>query len=221
MNLNRTLHLLAALALVLSPLSTDVWAQPYTLEITVEPDGGGAYHVDPDQETYDQGTAVSIYAVALPGYEFVGWQGDITAQESVLLLPIVANTSLTAVFQVDPDDVEQFQLSVYSEPQESGYVTRDPAGSLYGADAEVTLQAYAAEGFVFAGWSGELPDGADANEESLAVVMNSDTVIYANFEAASTVSSGADGANGSGVCGATGMVFWPMTLLGLIAIRRC
>lgn len=209
---------------LLPALGTRAAAQPYTLEISREPPDGGAYHVEPDEETYASGTLVTVYAVPFDGFTFVGWEGGISASESQLTFEMTADTSLTAMFEAMAEVSTEYYLEVVSEPQDAGWVARDLAKSAYDPDDEVTLTAIPADGFVFAGWSGDVPEEADLSQAELHLLMNGDLDIIAGFEAAQEVNN--DGttvtpaANRSVACGALGMLFWPMTILGLAAVRR-
>lgn len=201
-------------------------AQPYTLEISRDPEEGGAYHVEPDQESYAADTMITVTAVAFPGYQFVGWDGNISASAAQLIFPITANTSLTAMFEAAAEVVTEYQVLVVSDPQEAGYVTLDPGRTGYSPGEEITLTATPEDGYVFANWSGDVPDEADLDDPELQLTVNDDLEITANFDAAADLASPSDGSTGttasprSGLCGTLGMVFWPMTLLGLAAIRR-
>jgi len=201
-------------------------AQPYTLEISRDPEDGGAYHVEPDQETYAADTMITVTAIAFPGYQFVGWEGNITASADQLVFPIAANTSLTAMFEAAAEVTAEFHIVVVSEPQETGYVTLEPGQTTYSTDDEVTLTAIPLDGYVFASWSGDVPDDADLEQAELQLIVDDDLEITANFEAAAGVSTSSNGdvnnttSQGSGICGALGLLFWPATILGLAAIRR-
>ena len=226
MNVKGILAALIIVAITLPPFGATAAAQSYTLEVSRDPSDGGAYHVEPDQETYEPGTVVTVYALPFPGFEFVGWEGDIAASESELTFAMTADTSLTAVFEVASEVVTEFQLFVVSEPQSAGWVTTEPAKVAYSPDDEVVLTAIPAEGHVFAEWSGDVPDETDLTQPQLQLVVDDNMEITANFEVAATVAGDeptdtTSGSNQLGAaCGALGVLFWPMMMLGLTAIRR-
>ena len=222
MNIKSIPSVLVSLALFLFPFCTTAAAQTYALEISREPADSGVYHVEPDQDSYAPATRVTVSAGPFPGFEFVGWEGDISTAGSELTFVMTADTSLTAVFQAVGEATAEFELLVVSDPQGAGWVTRDPARAAYTPDDEVTLTAVPATGYAFAGWIGDVPDDANLNRLQLVVSVNDDRDITAHFEAAATVDpgDGAGGTQGSAGCGMLGMLFWPMTALGLAAIRR-
>ena len=206
--------------LLIAAIATPVHAQPYTLEVSRDPVDGGAYHVEPDQESYDADTILTITAVAFPGFKFVGWEGDIAIEDAELSFPITADTSLTAVFEAATEVDTEFELTVVADPQETGFVSLDPAALAYEPGEQVTITAISASGYVFAGWTGDLPEDADADAAELVVVMNDDLELTASFAVAAEVETQAEGAGNATGCGVLGMVFWPLSVLGLVAIRR-
>ena len=222
MNVKSIPVVLVSVALFVFPLCAIAAAQPYTLGISREPADGGAYHVEPDQDTYAAGTRVMVSAAPFPGFEFVGWEGDISTTGSELTFAMTADTALTAVFRVTADATAEFEVLVVSDPQNAGWVALDPARVAYTPGDEVTLTAVPANGYVFAAWSGDLPDETNLNQLQLEVTVNDDLDITAHFEAAATIDPGevAGGTQGSAGCGALGMLFWPMTFLGLAAVCR-
>ncbi|MGV3538301.1 MAG: InlB B-repeat-containing protein, partial [Rufibacter sp.] len=70
-----------------------------------------------------------------------------------------------------------FTLSATPNPAAGGTVAITPAGGTYTRGTEVTLTATPAAGYVFTGWSGN----ATGTAASIAVVMNSQKSIIANF----------------------------------------
>ena len=73
---------------------------------------------------------------------------------------------------------------------------------------EVTVTAYAAEGFLFTGWSGDIPEDADASDPELILTITGDMSVEANFASASTLTgtNGEEPTTGILPCGATGTV---------------
>ncbi len=230
MNVKSMPMVLVAIATFMLALGSTAAAQPYTLEICRDPAEGGAYHVDPEQESYMEGAVITVAAVPFPGFRFVGWEGDYVVADSELAFPITADTTLTAVFEAAAEVTTEFEVLVTSEPQEAGWVTREPADVTYGPGDVITLTAIAADGYVFAGWTGDAPESAALAQPELQLTVNGDLEITANFEAAAGVLPDDGGdldepvpatrAQGSSICGMLGMFFWPMTILCLAAIRR-
>ena len=128
-----------------------------TIVVNTAGSGNGTVDRDPDQETYDVGSAVTLTATANPGSTFVGWTGDITSTASTVLVTLTADITATANFTV-----AQHLLTVATAGVGSGDISSNPAGINCGGDCteiydygtEVTLAANADTGSSFSGWSG-------------------------------------------------------------------
>ena len=216
------------IATVLYVFSGSAAAQTYTLEVSCEPIEGGAYHIDPVQDTYAEGTSITVAVGAKPGFAFIGWEGSISTTDSVMTFEITADTCLTAVFEESDAEPTEFLVLVVSEPQEGGYVTRDVPKVAYEPGEDVTLSAIPATGYVFAYWSGDVPEGAELTSPQLQLSVDQDLEITSNFDAAANVlpddgtgsSSGSNGSGSLAPCGALGILFWPLTILGMVIARR-
>jgi surface protein len=66
--------------------------------LTITTTGQGAIVKNPDQATYEYGTIVELTANADNGWEFSGWQGDVSSNSNFIELTIDSPTELTAVF---------------------------------------------------------------------------------------------------------------------------
>ncbi|HRX84164.1 MAG TPA: hypothetical protein P5572_04015 [Phycisphaerae bacterium] len=197
-------------ALASAAFAADARAQA-TLTLNVEPAGTGFVGRFPNASDFVDGDDVTVTATPAPGYEFVGWIGDIESADSSMTFPMAEDTELTAVFaELEYDEGTVLHtLTAFVEPSGAGTIVRDPALFEYAEGNEVTLTAYAGEGFVFTGWSGDLPEGADATDPTLVLTMDADLDVRANFSAG-LVLDGEDG-NNTTACGATGVV--AMTVL--------
>ena len=189
-----------------------LWAAPalaqFSLETSVTPEGAGIASVFPNDSLFTDGEFVTVTATALDGFAFVGWEGDVMSDESTMTFSVTSNTTLTAVFEELPP--EEFELTAFVEPSGSGTIIRDPADFTYQEGTAVTLSAFADPGFVFSGWSGDIPDNADATASELTVVLTDDLDIKANFAAAQELQDG----DGGPACGA----FGPMGFLPVLAM---
>lgn len=174
------------------------------LTLNVEPAGAGFVARFPNASEFVDGDEVTVTATPAAGFEFVGWVGDVESENSSMSFVLDADTELTAVFApLDyPEGTVLHTLTAYVEPSGAGTIVRDPALFEYAEGAEVTLQAYAAEGFVFTGWSGDLPEGADASNPTLVLDVNADLDVRANFSAGLVLDDG----DTSTACGSIGMV---------------
>jgi hypothetical protein len=78
---------------------------------------------------------------------------------------------------------QMYSLTVGCVPADSGQITVDPNLSRYPVGTPVAIGAVANAGWRFANWTGDIPSAQDANDPNLMVVMDSDRVIAAVFEA--------------------------------------
>lgn len=60
--------------------------------------GPGSVSVSPDQADYPSNSVVTLTAIGDPGWRFSNWSGDLVSNTNPLVLPIVADTALTANF---------------------------------------------------------------------------------------------------------------------------
>ncbi len=160
----------------------------FVLDVNVINQGtgaGGTVTFDPDRSVYAPGETVTLTAVTPLGWTFDGWGGDLSGNEPSKTLSMSDNVDATATFSQD-----RYALTVDVMGSGNGLVTLDglPIGTppavyddlLYGD--EVTLRATAAlDGSRFAGWSGNLPPGADPAAETLTLMLTGDTGVAATF----------------------------------------
>ncbi len=70
----------------------------YTLTALVNPLEGGSVTLSPSGGVYDEGTVVTITAVANTGYELNHWSGDASGNDSAIQITMDNNKSITAHF---------------------------------------------------------------------------------------------------------------------------
>jgi uncharacterized repeat protein (TIGR02543 family) len=66
--------------------------------LTIKVEGNGTVNINPQKTAYKQGENVTLTAFPAEGYEFVGWSGDITSQETSINVTITKNMIITANF---------------------------------------------------------------------------------------------------------------------------
>lgn len=176
----------------------------YSLEYEVDPPEAGFVSVYPNSPAFEDGDLVTVTASPEEGWQFVAWEGDVASSSSSMTFSVTSDTDIVARFE---EAVVEYVLTAYVDPSGAGSIVRDPgdipADYAYAEGTEVTLTAYAADGWVFTGWSGELPEGADPANPELPVVADSDQDYLATFSAALALDDDGDAA-ASGACGAIG-----------------
>ncbi|WP_114778196.1 InlB B-repeat-containing protein [Botryobacter ruber] len=151
-------------------------AEQYSLSVSTS--GSGTVTKNPNQTTYDSGSTVSLTASPASGYAFAGWSGDASGTTNPLSVTMNSNKSITATFTA----VSSGEYSLSVSTTGSGTVTKSPDQATYTSGSTVTLEATPASGYTFSGWSGD----ASGTTNPLAVTMNSNKNITANFVAVSS-----------------------------------
>lgn len=144
----------------------DAW----TITLSVSPEGSGSVVVYPDQPTYHYGDQVTLTPLPNPGWSFGVWSGDIWSSENPLIITILGDTNITAIFNQD-----FYNLTV--TPIGHGSVIVDPLLGAYAFGTNVTLMATADPSWNFAGWGGD----AGGSDNPLAVTISGNTNITALF----------------------------------------
>jgi hypothetical protein len=150
-----------------SKVITAHFKKQYVLTVENEPGDGGT--VTPAGGKYDDGANVQLSAEPAPGYRFGSWSGDVTSTSSKVTVSMNMNKTVTANF------IAQYVLLTAVNPENGGTVI--PAGGTYDEGTELTLTAYANEGFAFDHWSGDVT----GTSKSITITMDSDKNITANF----------------------------------------
>ncbi len=160
----------------------------YHLNIEVYPQGSGTVSASgincPDDcsEIYNEGTALTLIADPKDGYQFVGWEGDLSGSDLSASVTMNSDKTVKAVFELIP--VVQYNLNVTVYPEGSGTVSAsgiscpDDCSEIYNEGTALTLIADPKDGYQFVGWEEDL-SGSDL---SASVTMNSDKTVKAVFE---------------------------------------
>jgi len=146
------------------PPEPDMW------EISVSVTGEGQVKVNPDQTEYMDGSMVELSVHAGDGWYFVQWQGDLSGSETPVTLVVDEDKNISALFE------RLYTLSISVEGE--GSIIRTPDLSEYESGESVELEAVAADGWEFVGWSGD----ASGTDTSLVLVMDTDTSVTGVFE---------------------------------------
>ena len=171
----------------------------HDLTMGVSPSGGGTTAPAVGVHTYAAGTVVNISATPNTGYVFDHWTGDVADPNSAsTTVTMDAAKTVTAHFVA-----EEYTLTVNVVGH--GSVAKAPDQATYHYGDQVLLTATPAFGYEFAGWSGDLADGASPQ----TVTMNGNKAVTATFEQYVPMSLGVDGtpSNGTGAANASSVTF--------------
>jgi hypothetical protein len=141
----------------------------HPLDVTVF--GQGTVTRSPDQAAYVHGTTVGLSATPAPGWRFAGWSGDVSDTASAILITMDGPRAVAATFTI-----LTYAIDVTSSG--NGSVTRTPDLPSYDHGSLVSLDAVPAAGWHFVGWGGD----ASGSQDPLALTMDGDKAITANFE---------------------------------------
>jgi uncharacterized repeat protein (TIGR02543 family) len=145
-------------------------ANAYTLSVSAS---NGSVTVNPSRETYAHGEVVTLTAVPSVGYSFSSWSGAASGTATSTTVTMDSNKSVTAAFTLNT-----YTLSVTSA---NGTVTKNPSQATYNHGDTVALTAESAEGYRFAGWSGDLT----GTSNPATLTMTSNKSVTAHFTAVS------------------------------------
>lgn len=146
----------------------------YPLTINIEGEGEVLEEVIEQKTTeYPFGTLVEMTAEPADGWRFSEWQGDLTGSTNHRRITIEDETEVTAVF-------EPITFNLTIETEGEGYVTQEleqKKTTEYSEGDRVTLTAESDEGWLFAGWEGDL----SGDENPATITMDSDKEVTAVF----------------------------------------
>lgn len=147
----------------------------YPLTIQTEGEGTVSEEVIQSKATdIDAGSVVELTANPADGWEFTGWQGDLSGSENPETITIDSETEVTAVF-------EKLEYEIEFDIEGSGSVQTDPDPESFEFGEEVELTAIADDDWVFIEWRGDLTERE--NPESITVERDYQvTVIFLRLE---------------------------------------
>ena len=111
----------------------------------------GIVSVEPQQDSYEAGTEVTVKAEAKEGFRFVNWTKTGTEEEvsteAAYKFAITENTDLTANFVKEEVPEEIFHVTIKANDNTMGTVTIDSADGSYKKGEKAEVIAVANEGF--------------------------------------------------------------------------
>lgn len=140
--MKKFLTVMLCLILVFSFTTT---AFAYTVNITIEPDGGGTVN---GSGTYESGKNAVLTATPAEGFSFLGWFSSKSPDT-----PISTELEYTYDLEADRNFIAKFgkkyDVSIENIPSEGGSTT---GAGQYSPGEQVTLTAQPNEGYKFVGW---------------------------------------------------------------------
>ena len=145
----------------------------------------GTVSVEPQQDSYEAGTEVTVKAEANEGYQFVNWTKTGTeeevSKEAEYTFTITENTDLTANFVKEEVPEEIFHVTIKANDNAMGTVTIDSTDGSYKKGEKAEVIAVANEGFRFVNWTDA--EGNVLSESNPYVFeVTKDVDLTANFE---------------------------------------
>lgn len=119
--------------------------------------------------TVNSGVSVRLEAIPASGYEFTGWNGDLTSQDNPATLVISCNKEVIASFS---QKTHRLNIQVKG----AGSVVPSAGAHSYVEGTVVDITATPDTGYRFDGWTGEM---GDASSASTTVTMDSDETVIA------------------------------------------
>ena len=156
--------------MTVTPVFTKKTPEP-TYTLTVNTVGNGTVTCDPQAETYQRGTIVTLTAKPAEGWHFVQWSdGDKGTRHRIV---ITQDTVITATFEEDIPEPTYYTLTVNKEGQ--GTVTIAPKQDKYEEGTTVKLEAVPAEGWQFKQWEN------GTTNPNRTLTMTADKTVTATF----------------------------------------
>ncbi len=162
------------------PLTVDVtlYREAFVLELLSDPPAGGSVN---GAGEYSEGETVAVSATANPGFEFVNWtdseHNEVSSTAEFDYTMPADDVTLTANFELEDENL--FILSLETNPLDGG--TTEGQGA-YEEGIDVTLAAFANEGYEFVNWTNESDDVISSEESFDYTMPGEDVTITANFE---------------------------------------
>lgn len=130
--------------------------------------------MSPAAGTYNCGTVLHLTATPGSGYSFTSYSGDFNSADNPADFTLSADSTITVEFDVIP----LCNLTMNT----TGQGTATPVSGAYACGSTLTLQATAANGYGFTGFTGDYT----GTNNPASFQINQDSTITANFAAGST-----------------------------------
>ena len=146
------------------------------VKLTISSKGEGITEPAPGSYYFKRSTRIYISALASSGWNFEGWAGDISGNDSTRLLTMNTDKNVTACFHR-----VTHKLTIKVNGQ--GIIKRSSDTEVYEHGSLVRITATPDDGWRFKGWAGDL----SGNNPTQTFVINSDKHITAVFQPVHTL----------------------------------
>ncbi|MFW5907855.1 MAG: InlB B-repeat-containing protein [Candidatus Natronoplasma sp.] len=142
-------------------------------ELVLQAEEGGTTDPEPGTHTYQEGEEVTVEAIPDEGWYFTGWTGDHEGGEREVTLTMDSDKELSAHF----DEIGENQYLLTISVEGEGTTEPEPGSHVCGEGEEVTVEAFADEGWDFVRWAGD----RQSEEKEITVEMLDNYTITAEF----------------------------------------
>ncbi len=142
--------------------------------LTIHPEEGGTTVPAPGTYNHTYGDTITIEAIPDEGWRFSHWEGDYEGTEEEITITMDGHKSITAHF-------ERHEHRLTINIQGDGSTVPGEGVRTYEHGDNVTVDAIPAEGWIFVGWTGDVPEN-ESDELSITIVMDGDKNITAHFD---------------------------------------
>ena len=164
---------------------TEPEKETFTLKAAANAEEMGTVSVEPQQDSYEAGTEVTVKAEAKEGFRFVNWTKTGTEEEvsteAAYKFAITENTDLTANFVKEEVPEEIFHVTIKANDNTMGTVTIDSADGSYKKGEKAEVIAVANEGFRFVNWT-DAEGNVISESNPYVFEVTKDLDLTANFE---------------------------------------
>jgi hypothetical protein len=179
------LCILGALPLICckNPLVEGIMTSPEKSAHTVkvENPGGGTVKVSPEKEKYADNEQIKVEAVADGGYEFKGWQGDMTGAENPIVVKVTEDMWIIPRFEA----LLNYRLTTEWSPL-GGSLQYSYGDGIFSAVVQKTkflpgeqcaIRAVPAPGYQFDRWEGDI----ESVNDTIYITFNDNYQVYPKF----------------------------------------
>ncbi len=156
--------------------------EPIQFSFRGKVEGQGDLQVSPQKETYRHGESLVLEVKPKEGWQFAGWEGDVSGRETKTTLEVDRDLEVLAVFSPR-------EYSVSLKVEGGGDYEISPEKDSYSHGDTIRIKALEKPGFRFSHWSGDLSGGANPVE----VKVDRNIQASAVFERPPTLSEGDTG----------------------------